>query len=304
MGDLLTHVKTANSAPLEAYCHALGWDPSRLRSALHSSGMPHSDLYLSSPNEETINLVVKFLMTEFGFLTITGPNGFGKTALKNFIVRELKSDKEYLTLEVNNPGLFNPLQLATKIAQHACPDSKHPRSVGALFTVLERELVAQREAGVTTVVWIDEGQRLKIGHIELLRALSDIKTAAGESACKIIISGTDDLKKHVDLWLETDPEEAGAFCDRWGFFTIDLKPWSASHTKEWTDRLAKFATGSEPWLNPFDSEAIAAICTNNEGRPRPIIQTVKAALERQSILHMANPANTRITAAVIMELVA
>jgi type II secretory pathway predicted ATPase ExeA len=147
---------------------------------------------------------------------------------------------------------------------------------------------------VTTVLWADEGQRLKIGHIELLRALSDTKTAAGESVCKVIISGTDGLKRHIDKWLVTDPEEASAFCDRLGTFAIEVRPWDATHTRQWTTQLAQFAATSDRVVDPFEPAAIAAICTNNEGRPRPIVQTVRAAIKQQAGMYWADNTNLSI----------
>jgi type II secretory pathway predicted ATPase ExeA len=281
---------------IEAYCTALGWDASRLRSAFHASGLPHAELYLTEPVRPVLDRIDEFFETEFGILVVTGPNGLGKSALRDFVLQGLKQDTEYATMSVNNPGLCSTRHLAVTIFELVHPESKPPRTQGATFTALMRDLVARRDSGVTTVLWIDEGQRLKIGHIELLRALSDTKSAAGDTACKIIISGTDGLKKHIEEWLVSDPEEASAFCDRWGTFAVELQPWTATHTRRWTTQLAKFAAATNRVLDPFEPAAIAAICTHNEGRPRPIVQTVRAAILRQAEIYASDNTKRQINA--------
>jgi hypothetical protein len=225
-----------------------------------------------------------------------------KTALRDFVLQGLAEEKGYWATSINNPGLFSPGQMGVTIFQNLFPAMTIPKTQGAVFTALSRAMVASKESGISTVVWVDEGQRLKIGHVEFVRSLSDIKTPTGESVCKVIISGTDGLKKHIEGWLVSDCEEASAFCDRWGTFAIELRPWEVTHTRQWTTKLAQFAANSDRVVDPFEPTAIAAICTNTEGRPRPIVQMVRAAILLQSEKHWVDNTQLRITVDIIKEL--
>jgi type II secretory pathway predicted ATPase ExeA len=278
-----------NQEALNHYCATLDWNVTRLRTALHSTGLSNEQLYLAAPNEAIIDFLAEFLtITSSSLLTIIGSNGYGKSALKEFSLRALVDDPRFLAFSVDNPGSLKPYQLVASIFHNINPDLKCPRSTGSLLGALERELVELRCGGRTTLIWVDEGQKLKIEQVGMLRAISDIKTSDGELVCKIVIIGTQDLQKHLIEWLERYPEEAGAFDDRCGFYTITLNPWSENHINEWVTQLHKYAAQSKKSRNPFDSSSISMIHAISEGKPRSIVQLAQMALNYKAKRYFHN----------------
>jgi len=156
-------------------------------------------------------------------------------------------------------------------------------------------LVELREGGITTIVWIDEAEKLNSEKLSLLRAMADIKTFDGLKVCKIILTGTPILQKKVDQFLETNPEDAQAYDDRSAFFTFELSKWTKIHIFEWWDLLADFSSSGEGGINPFTKDAADEVLNFSEGKPRSITQLTQMILIDKASRVSKNNKETDIT---------
>lgn len=272
-------------AAIIKYCTALRWDPDRLMSSLSSIGLSHKETYLERPNEVLISVLAEFLtVTGSSIFVATGANGEGKSGLKEFCMRVFIDDYRFLSFSIDNPGPYTAIQLLKTIAMNLS-DAPVPRSKEKLMAEIERELIEYRKRGKTILIWIDEGQKLDIHKIALLRALADIKTPDGLLTCKVMILGTPDLNKHIENWLASEPEEAGAFDDRTACYKVSLRPWTKEDVVLWWGLLTQFiGTGKRP-ICPFTHGLADLIATMSEGKPRSIVQLTQIALNYQAREH-------------------
>jgi type II secretory pathway predicted ATPase ExeA len=203
----LTRMARGDPNAVKKYCTALGWDYDRLMSALSTIGLSHKNTSLERPNEVLISILAEFLtVAGSSIFVVTGANGEGKSGLKEFCMRVFTEDGSFLSFSIDNPGPFTPLQLMKTIAMNLS-EKPVPRTKERLMAEIEHELIEYRQSGKTVLIWVDEGQKLDIHRIALLRALADIKTPEGLLACKVLIVGTPDLSTHIDRWLESGPTQ-------------------------------------------------------------------------------------------------
>lgn len=263
-----------NSYPkaLKSYCKALNWNPDRLRIALTDEGIADEALYLDVPNIKIIDLLTRFLsLSESSIFVIHAPVGMGKSSTKDFTIKTLNDEGGFYVAVVNNPRMTG-LQILKQVLRDITSSDKAPRTMDLVWNKLESNLVKLREGGITTIVWIDEAEKLNSEKISLLRAMADIKTFDGLKVCKIILTGTPVLQTKVSQFLETNPEDAQAYDDRSAFFTFELSKWTNNHIFEWWDLLAEFSSNGEGGVNPFTKEAAEEVLNFSEGKPRSITQ--------------------------------
>ena len=298
--------KKAQEIPqsIEKYCTALGWDTKVLKSGLYSVGLSDENLYLEDPNNSVLSVIAEFLtFSGSSIFVVYAENGMGKTALKEFTMRTFADDGRFSSFSIDHPGPLTEFALSALILHNLTDTKKHPTSTALVLEAIESHLITAREAGVTTLLWVDEGQKLKPGQLEILRSLADIKTPEGDLTCKILIAGTLDLKERVDAWVrgpaidDTKADEARAFDDRCGFTTMHLKRWSKEHILAWWQLLADGANiKKEPATNPFDASTASTILDASEGKPRSIVQLTQMAIATRAKICFDDPrASWKIT---------
>ncbi len=107
-----------------------------------------------------------------GFVCITGEVGSGKTTVLRHFLAELGPDVQ--TAYILNPTL-SPLELLqTLVAELGLAATEATKQ--ALLDRLNTHLLAQRTAGRTCVVVVDEAQALSLEVLEELRLLSNLET--------------------------------------------------------------------------------------------------------------------------------
>lgn len=157
-------------------------------------------------------------------------------------------------------------------------EKKAPGTKDRVFEGLETALIELRSRGFVTHIWVDEGQKLSLEQLEYLRSISDLKTPDGHMVCKVLILGTSNLKNHIETWLQTNPEEAGAIDDRVGLFTVDLKPWSVQTVQAWLNQLHTVVRTTPSAKNPFTTDLAEVITSISEGKPRNVVQLTDVAI--------------------------
>lgn len=277
---------------LKSYCKTLNWDPDKLRIALTDEGIADERLYLDTPNIKVIDLMTRFLsLSESSLFIIHAPVGMGKSSTKDFTIRTLNSEADYYVVAVNNPRMTG-LQILKQVLRDITDSDSVPHTMDLVWNQLESGLVELRESGITTIVWVDEAEKLNSEKLSLLRSLADLKTFDGLKVCKIILSGTPVLQKKVDRFLESNPEDAQAYDDRSALFTFELSKWNAQHIVEWWDLLAEFSSMGDGGINPFTIGAAEEVLSFSEGKPRSITQLTQMLLtDKASRIHNDNNEN-------------
>lgn len=284
-------------AAIERYCANLKWDAKKLRTALYSVGLSNENIYLENPNDSIISVMAEFLtFSGNSIFVVYAENGMGKTALKEFTMRTFSNDNRFSSFSIDHPGPLTEFTLAAFILHNITNTKKHPNSTALTLEKIEEHLIATRRAGVITLIWIDEGQKLKPGQIEILRSISDIKTPEGDLTCKILIAGTLDLKEKVEEWIKSasisdvKSDEAKAFDDRCGFSTMHLKRWSEEHIFEWWQLLSEVTNkGNGNVKNPFTHQTAKTVLTASEGKPRSIVQLTQMAINTRAKICFDDP---------------
>lgn len=280
---------------LEKYCKDLKWDTSRLRISLTDEGIADETLYLDEPNIHIIDILTRFLsLSESSIFVIHAPVGMGKSSTKDFTLRTLEESGDYYIAAVNNPRL-TPLQILKQILRDITAEEKVPQAMDRVWNELKKHLIELRESGISTIVWIDEAEKLNSKKLSILRALADVKTFDGEKVCKIILTGTPTLQKKVDAFLVSNPEDAEAYDDRSAFFTFELSKWDEHHIYEWWSLLSSFCSTSDDVSNPFTKEAAKEVMNFSEGKPRTITQLTQMILFDKATRYYKHETEIQIT---------
>jgi len=256
------------------FCKELGWDPERLRIALTDNSVPDLPFYLEEPYVSLIKMVGDFIgHAENSLFVIYAPHGYGKTSLRNYTIQSIKEfTKRYFFIRVDDPGLMSHVQLARTFLK-GIGIEQAPRNMDDIKAVLVQELSKARDQGVSTIIWIDEGQKLTADMISLIRILSDIQTQNGLKICKFIITGTPQLKARLDKYEVSHPEEITAFRERLAINVDELKPWTAENIETWWQQVAQGLGGSQ---SPFEETGAAEVMHRiTEGVPRSIVQLTR-----------------------------
>jgi type II secretory pathway predicted ATPase ExeA len=268
----------ADPEAISLYCSKLGWDTERLAKALYATGLSDKATYLETPNGTMIEILAEFLtVTGSNLFLVIADNGMGKSALKEFGLRTLADDSRFVSFSIDNPGPFSVFQIM-KLIYTGVTDTKAPGTKELVMAALENALIELRRKGITTLIWVDEGQKLNIDKIALLRSIADIKSPEGLLVCKIMVVGTPDMKDHIETWLKSHPEEAGAFDDRVGLFTLKLNPWKSEHVTEWLNLIHEYVQNNGSSINPFTQDLALTVAEMSEGKPRNVVQLTQMAI--------------------------
>ncbi|ADI75185.1 hypothetical protein Metev_2378 (plasmid) [Methanohalobium evestigatum Z-7303] len=263
---------------LQEYCKQINWDPEKVRIALTDEGIADEMLYLDEPNVQIVDVLTRFLsLSESSIFVIHAPVGMGKSSIRDFTLKTLNESDDYYITVINNPRL-TPLQILKQILRDITAEEKTPRTMDLVWNKAKNILSELKETGISTIIWIDEAEKLDNKKLSLLRALADVKTFDGEKVCKIVLTGTPTLKKKVENFLEANPEDAEAFDDRSGFYTYELSKWSSNHILEWWELLCEYCSTDDNAINPFTKGAADEVIEFSDGKPRTITQITQMVL--------------------------
>src|ERR1700730_11715281 len=156
------------------------------------------DPYFLFPTErynEALAAIFYGIRRRKGFVVITGEVGTGKTLLVRCLL-------EMLTLrQVSFANVFNPLLSGADFLRYITGDlalkpADHSKS--SLLLTLNEFLIARYRRGLTTVLVVDEAQRLSPDVLEEIRLLTNLETSH-EKMLQILLVGEPELEQRLDF---------------------------------------------------------------------------------------------------------
>jgi general secretion pathway protein A len=150
-------------------------------------------LWPSETHQEGLSALVYGIVRRKGFILLTGEVGTGKTTLLRAALDQLPRETE-VALVMNTAGL-EPLDLFKLIATELRIEGAGPTKVDYIIA-LNAFLLQQLQAGVNTVLVIDEAQNLSAELLEEVRLLSNLETDT-EKLAQIVLTGQPELLRKL-----------------------------------------------------------------------------------------------------------
>jgi general secretion pathway protein A len=215
-------------------------------------------MYLTQTLKDAVIRFRRAVARKQGLCCILGGNGMGKSSLLRYLSSGYESEDtcsvSYITDSRKFKTSFDFLKLVS--ADYGIPPK---RSQTAQMDAIEEFLGSNLDAGKTTLIFIDEAQRLNMESLELVRALLNYETNT-EKLIQIIISGQLELRERL---LE---RRYRAFRSRI-VAPLVMQPMTADDTAAMIEfRLAGWGLD-----NPFSSDSLTKIHELSGGVPRDIL---------------------------------
>lgn len=134
-----------------------------------------------------------FGLTESGgFVMLTGEVGTGKTTVSRKLMQELGDDTQMAV--ILNPTLSALELLATVCDELNIAYDLNTASLKTFTDIILRKLASNHDAGINTVLLIDEAQHLLPEVLEQLRLLTNLETNR-EKLLKVVLIGQPELQQ-------------------------------------------------------------------------------------------------------------
>lgn len=218
--------------------------------------LPDADfLFLSERHRRAVNILEYGIVTQAGFIVITGDVGAGKTTV---IRRYLKNTGPDVTVGVITNSSASLGRLLSWVAT-AFEMEDYGQNEVALYNGFVDFLLQQYAKGKRTVLVIDEAQNLKADMLEELRMLSNVNNEKDQLLQMVLVGQPEllDILKQPNL--RQFVQRVSVHCH--------LDPLSASETAGYI-RHRLGVVGGAPEL--FDDTACAAVHYFTGGVPRLI----------------------------------
>lgn len=224
-------------------------------------------MYLTQSLKEAIIRFRRAIARRQGLSCILGANGMGKSSLLRYLASGYESDEERYSVSYFHDTrkfktTFEFLKMIT--ADLGIPPK---RSQTAQMGALEELLANNNDAGRTTLVFIDEGQRLSLDSLELVRALLNYETNTHKFV-QVVISGQIELR---DRLLE---RQYKAFRSRIVAPLIMQRMIEAE-----TRAMIEFRLDGWGVPNPFTPAAVTRIHELADGVPRDVLSLCQQACD-------------------------
>jgi general secretion pathway protein A len=194
-----------------------------------------------------------------GLCMIIGDIGLGKSSLLRYISSNYDMDQEKYSISYlhDSRKCKTPFDFLKMISDDFGIPAK--RSQIAQMGAIEEFLVANYQAGKTTIVFVDEGQRLPLETLELIRSLLNFETDTHKLA-QFVVAGQLELRDRL-----TRPKYE-AIRSRI-VAPIVMQPLTMEETRS----MIQFRLESWDIPNPFSPDALATIYDLSGGVPREIL---------------------------------
>lgn len=248
--------------------------------------LPDADfLYLSKWHRRVVNLLDYGIVTQAGFIVVTGEVGAGKTTI---IRRYLKDAGNNIAVGVITNSSQSLGNLLSWIAMAFELDYKEAKDTILLYSLFIEFLLAQYAAGKRTVLIIDEAQNLHADMLEELRMLSNVNNEK-DQLLQIILVGQPELLDTLKR------NELRQFVQRISVH-CHLEALQADDTAAYIRHRLAVVSG-KPEL--FDDEACASVHYYTGGIPRLI-----NLLCDQALVYGFSEDKPTIDAAIVREVAA
>lgn len=154
---------------------------------------PNPDyLYMSPRHKEALAHLIFGLRESGGFVMLTGEVGTGKTTVSRKLMQQLPQNTQVAM--ILNPTLSAIELLATLCDELGIEYQAERVSLKYFTDLLLAKLVANHQAGMNTVLIIDEAQHLQPEVLEQLRLLTNLETHR-EKLLKVVLIGQPELQQ-------------------------------------------------------------------------------------------------------------
>lgn len=205
-----------------------------------------------------------------GLNVVIGDVGTGKTTLCRQLIRNFADDPEFETHLILDPAFESPTEFLHTICTMICSFSKQGLSHAEMKEMIKRSLFQSGvDAEKTTVLIIDEGQKISDECLEILRELLNYETNTYKLLQIVIFA-----QLEFNVILKTHAN----FADRINLLH-HLKPLRFTDTKQLILHRLKLSSTTQKPATLFTLPALWAIYRASRGYPRKIIH-----LCHQSIL--------------------
>ncbi len=151
---------------------------------------PHY-LFMSERHREALAHLTYGLGETGGFVLLTGEVGTGKTTVSRCLLSQLPENTQ--AAFILNPTLSSQELLATLCDELKIRYRKTGATLKTLTDKIQQKLIKNHEAGLNTVLIIDEAQHLKAEALEQLRLLTNLETNT-KKLLQVILIGQPELQ--------------------------------------------------------------------------------------------------------------
>lgn len=154
---------------------------------------PNPDyLFMSTRHKQALAHLTFGLTESGGFVMLTGEVGTGKTTVSRKLMQELGDDTQMAV--ILNPTLSALELLATVCDELNIAYDLNTASLKTFTDIILRKLASNHDAGINTVLLIDEAQHLLPEVLEQLRLLTNLETNR-EKLLKVVLIGQPELQQ-------------------------------------------------------------------------------------------------------------
>lgn len=219
---------------------------------------PNPDyLYMSPRHKEALAHLTFGLRESGGFVMLTGEVGTGKTTVSRKLLQQLPDNTQVAM--ILNPTL-SAMELLATVCDELGIEHDYDRASLKYFTDrILAKLAANHDAGINTVLMIDEAQHLLPEVLEQLRLLTNLETNR-EKLLKVVLIGQPELQQLLKR------NELRQLAQRITA-RYHLLPLSANEVKAYVSHRLHVANGD---ISLFSGATLRAIFRVTAGIPRVI----------------------------------
>jgi len=234
------------------------------------SNSPDPDFFYESGRHlECLQKIELAVRLRRGLNLVVGDVGTGKTTLCRQLIRKFAADGNIDTHLILDPGFESPLEFLFAVAEmfnkEIVNKEQHGKNIGErqLKEIIKQNIFSRGvDKGKIIVLIIDEGQKMPLDCLEILREFLNFETNEAK-LLQIIIFAQREIEKNLENYEN--------FADRINLYHI-LKPMNFSDTKSMIEyRFEKSADAAGHTFNPFSYFALWAIYRFTRGYPRKIV---------------------------------
>ncbi len=214
-------------------------------------------LVMTDVHREALSNLEYGIVSRKGITLLIGDAGSGKTTLLRAAIEKQAARVHCISL--NNPALTRG-EFVEMLAKRFALSTAARTSKTTLLTELEAVLLARRDAGETTVLFVDEAQSLPLDLLEEIRLLANIETNE-EKLLLVILAGQPELSERLNApTLRQLKQRIALRCE--------LRPLTLQETAAYLAGRIKAAGGVGAQV--FTREAVTRIFESAHGIPRTI----------------------------------
>jgi general secretion pathway protein A len=227
-------------------------------------------MYLTPLLKAGVARIKRAIQRKQGLCMILGDIGLGKSSLLRYVSSNYDMDEAQYSISYlhDSRKCKTPFDFLKMIGEDFKISPK--RSQIAQMSAIEEFLMSNYEAKKTTIVFVDEGQRLPLETLELIRSLLNFESDTHKLA-QFVVAGQLDLRDR----LMKRPYEA--FRSRI-VAPIVMQPLTLEETK----KMVQSRLESWDLENPFSPEALNEIYSLSGGVPREILLLCQQSCDNAS----------------------